>query len=143
MDPDHIKWATTKGDAERVSISSFATRFNANRADGFWARRTTIAKAEVIVMKAAAVNKEVGHHQSKVIYQEYPPPQGVIEAVDRDEYGDEAEAENENKAETEAESESDDQGEDEDENGGGADEAKDDFFNDEEMSSLLANIAEA
>ncbi|KAF9944791.1 hypothetical protein BGZ72_001959, partial [Mortierella alpina] len=33
-------------------------RFNASRADGFWARRTTIAKADVIAMEAVVVNME-------------------------------------------------------------------------------------
>ncbi|KAG0250277.1 hypothetical protein BGZ95_007253 [Linnemannia exigua] len=91
-------------------------------------------------MEAAAVNLEVGHHQSKFIFQEYLLPQGVVEpAEDKAE----DEAKNENEVESEAMSESEDQGENEDEDGGSADKAKEDFFNDEEMSGLLANITKA
>ncbi|KAF8928751.1 hypothetical protein BGZ47_001452, partial [Haplosporangium gracile] len=56
------------------------TTFNANRANGFWAKRATVAQADVLAMKAAAVSMEVGHHQSKVIYKEYLPPQGDVES---------------------------------------------------------------
>ncbi|KAG0255158.1 hypothetical protein DFQ27_006409, partial [Actinomortierella ambigua] len=91
-------------------------------------------------MKAAAVNIEVGHHQSKLVVE---PDEDETEDGDEHESEDldedEAEVENEAKAEAEAEAEAGS----EDDDGGSADEADEDFFNDEEMSSLLANIAKA
>ncbi|KAF9157214.1 hypothetical protein DFQ26_008964, partial [Actinomortierella ambigua] len=167
MDPDHIEWATTKGDAEHVSISSFATRFkysdrhtaeedflvlvnnpqiskarrqrlltnfrtfNANRAEGFWARRTTIAKADVIAMKAAAVNIESSIRSTfrrKLLLSLKDETEDGDEHESEDLDEDEAEVENEAEAEAEAEAGS------EDDDGGSADEADEGFFNDEEMS---------
>ncbi|KAG9063087.1 hypothetical protein KI688_004687 [Linnemannia hyalina] len=136
----------------RQRLFANMTTFNANRADGFWAKRATIAQAGVLAMKAAAVSMEVGHHQSKAIYQEYLPPQGVVEpndddAEDGDEDGvedeaeagdededeaedeDEDEAEDEEEEEAEAEAEAEAEDVDEDEDGGSADEAEEDFFN--------------
>ncbi|KAF9079059.1 hypothetical protein BGX23_005206, partial [Mortierella sp. AD031] len=47
-------------------LENFKT-FNANQPKVFWAKRTAIAKAGFIAMKAAADSMEVGHRQSKII----------------------------------------------------------------------------
>ncbi|KAF8925504.1 hypothetical protein BGZ58_000743 [Dissophora ornata] len=46
------------------------TKFNANRAEVFWAKRAAFVRADVIAMKAAAESMEVGHQQSKIIYKQ-------------------------------------------------------------------------
>ncbi|KAF9125486.1 hypothetical protein BGX30_000444 [Mortierella sp. GBA39] len=128
--------------ARRQRLFANLAAFNANRADGFWAKRAVIAQADVLAMRVAAVSMEVGHLQSKVIYQKYLPPQGVVES-DEDEAEDGTEGEAEDEAGTEDEDEYEDKTDAEDEDRSSADEAEEDFFNDEEISSLLTNIAKA
>ncbi|KAF9583040.1 hypothetical protein BGW38_010370 [Lunasporangiospora selenospora] len=143
--------------ARRRRLLANLTTFNVNRANGFWAKRATIAQADVFAMKAAAVSMEVGLHQSKVICQKYLPPHGA-DTPDEDEaqHGTETEAESveedengEEEAEAEAEEEEDgdedeneDEVEDEDEDGN-ENEDEGTYFSYQEMSNLQANIAQA
>ncbi|KAF9580963.1 hypothetical protein BGW38_002189, partial [Lunasporangiospora selenospora] len=47
-------------------LRNFGT-FNINWAEGFWAKRASISKADVIAMKAADDSMEVGYRQAKII----------------------------------------------------------------------------
>ncbi|KAI8356270.1 hypothetical protein B0O80DRAFT_23387 [Mortierella sp. GBAus27b] len=68
-------------------------------------------------MEAAAVNMEVGHHQSKAIFQEYLLQQGVVEPDEDEAEGqDEDEAKDQDKDEAEAEDQDKDEAEAENEN---------------------------
>ncbi|KAF9089639.1 hypothetical protein BGX27_002432, partial [Mortierella sp. AM989] len=56
--------------ARRQRLSATFESFNANRAPGFWTKRRTLMKADVISMRAAADAMEVGHRRSKGVYNE-------------------------------------------------------------------------
>ncbi|KAF9192774.1 hypothetical protein BGZ51_004942 [Haplosporangium sp. Z 767] len=128
--------------------------FNANRAEGFWAKRATIVRADVIAMKAAADTMEVGHRQSKIIYQQHFENEERDEAVeigeegsvDRNDGAERPESSHPNAQSRRGQEHLDLQPDLRHEDGNDpklGDEIQDDLFNSEELSNLLANIAQA
>ncbi|KAF9404234.1 hypothetical protein BGZ94_004280 [Podila epigama] len=110
----------------RQRLLTNLTTFNANQADGFWAKRATIAQADIIAMKAAADSMEVGYRQSKIIYGHH------FDKAEQDGVVEDGEVVPENGSNDAERREA-----------GSADVIQDDLLNREEMSSLLGNIVKA
>ncbi|KAG0221256.1 hypothetical protein BGW41_007027 [Actinomortierella wolfii] len=114
--------------ARRQRLLTSLKTFNANRADSFWERRATIARADIIAMKAAVDSMEVGHRQSKIIYQEYFEAEHP-ESCSSNEHGPQEQDISDSHGTGQVDTDDEVQ--------------HDDTFNREEISSLLANIVQA
>ncbi|KAG0333972.1 hypothetical protein BG004_000608 [Podila humilis] len=92
----YVKGSEIKYNATYIVLSDGTGRIvdDDRRASAFWAKRATFAQADVLANEAAAVNMEVGHHKTKVIFQKYLPPLGA-ETPDEDETEADTDEENE------------------------------------------------